>query len=270
MKMRKTIALFCAALCFAVTATACSSERTDDVSTAESSDAEETVTTAAAEEAETTAAPETTTAAPETTAAAETDADGDDTDETDETAATTAPEEEESKPTVSTNSNRTDNDTKILWSERGLEAVKINSVDGYGEELAVGESYVGWTLDSFDGILDDDANQVAEMYADFTYDGTLATNGQITVLPADHPVYPKGLYLRVDNQADFPYFPKDTRTRGLFIIENARDVYSMLGMEESDAAPDSVISVSVSVSSLHVHLAPDGYDTIRVTAASLR
>ena len=250
MKLHKITAVLSAfALCTALSA--CSSDRGN--SDTASSSAEETTTVAASETAaaEQTTLSETTTTTALTTTAAE---------------ITAAPAQ--SSAAIQTNTSSQDNDTKLLASERGLEAVPKDSEDGYGEELKAGEDYLGWKLKSFDGILGANAEQVSELYADFVYNnGTLSVNGIVTVLPDDNPEYPGYLYLRVDNQADFPYFPADTRERGKFVIENTPDVLSMLGLSTT---PDSDLAVSVTVSSLHVHFASNGYDTIRVTAASKR
>lgn len=154
-------------------------------------------------------------------------------------------------------------DVKILWSERGLEAVAADSKDGYGEELKTGAKYLDWTLDSLSGTPKD-------LEADFTYNGTLTANGILTVLPSSHADYPNGLYLRVDNQADFPFFPQDTRERGKFIIENAEDIWEPLGLDAPPVSSEYTVAVTVSVTSLHVHYAPGAYDTIRVSSASKR
>ena len=95
---------------------------------------------------------------------------------------------------------------KLLWSERGLEAVAAGSKDGYGSPLNAGDTYLDWTLKAFSGTPKD-------FEASFAYDGALEANGILTVLPASDRDNPNGLYLRVDNQADFPYFPADSRER---------------------------------------------------------
>ena len=273
MSKKQFSAMLCAAVCLTACLTACSSER----STADSAGSEQT-SEVSSEETSEAAAEETETSAPEEEKAEETEAPAETTDAP-EAESTDAPEaeatepaaEEPAEPVNTTNPNRTDGDTKILWSERGLEAVPVNSVSGYGTELKVGDKYLGWKFDSFDGILNDSATGCSEVYADFTYDeGTLAVNGILTVLPKDHPDYPNGMYLRVDNQADFPYFPQDSRERGRFIIENARDVFPMLGLDDPPVNEQYDVAVSVSVTTLHIHVAPNGYDTIRVTAASKR
>lgn len=273
MDLKRSAALLCAAVCLSAGLTACASARTSEETAGESAASEETAgTTAASEETTESAAEETTTAVQEdsTDADADTETSAASEDAPEESVETDAPAAE-SEPAVTTNPNLIDGDTKILFSERGLQAVPINSVDGYGEELQVGDDYLGWKFESFDGILNDTATAVPEVYADFTYqEGTLSANGIVTVLPKDHPDYPNGMYLRVDNQADFPYFPQDTRERGKFIIENARDVFPMLGLEDPPVDEQYEVAVSVSVSTLHVHVAPNAYDTIRVTAASKR
>ncbi|MBR3448430.1 MAG: hypothetical protein IKH27_11570 [Oscillospiraceae bacterium] len=206
------------------------------------------------------------------TQAAETAPEQTDAPETEAPAVTEAPAEPNGSSEVITEAaktNKTDTDTKILFSERGLEAVQINSADGYGEELKVGSAYLDWTLDSFDGVLEDDALTVSSMDADFTYGtGTLAVNGIVTVLSRDDPDNPNAMYLRVDNQGDFPHFTNDYRERGRYIIENSRDVFAMLELKEPPVDEQYEVAVSVSVTKLHIHTG--GYDTIRVTAASKR
>ena len=191
--------------------------------------------------------------------------------ETDAPPATEAPEDSEHTQEVITEAvktSKTDTDTKILFSERGLEAVPVNSEDGYGEDLKVGEAYLDWTLDAFDGVLSDDAATVSTMDADFTYNGTLAVNGIVTVLSRDDPDNPNAMYLRVDNHGDFPYFTGDGRERGRYIIENSRDVFPMLELKDPPVDEQYEVAVSVSVTKLHIHTG--NYDTIRVTAASKR
>ena len=210
---------------------------------------------------EETSAADTQAAEPEETAAPETEA----------PVVTEAPAEPEGSSEVITEAvkaNKTDTDTKILFSERGLEAVQISSIDGYGEELKVGTSYLDWTLDAFDGVLADDARTVSSVDADFIYNGTLAVNGIVTVLSRDDPDNPNAMYLRVDNQGDFPHFTNDYRERGRYIIENSRDVFAMLELKEPPVDEQYEVAVSVSVTKLHIHTG--SYDTIRVTAASKR
>lgn len=162
-----------------------------------------------------------------------------------------------------------DNDTKLLWSERGLEIVPIDSQDGYGTELKTGETYLDWTLVSFDGQVS--GNSVSDLQADFTYgNGALSVNGIVTILPSTDANNPDGLYLRVDNQAEFPYFPADTRERGKFIVANKDEVYKMLGYDSPADVGQSELAVTMSVESLHIHYSADGFDTIVVTAASRR
>ena len=208
-----------------------------------------------AETTESSAAPETT--ASESQAETETTADSQ----------TTAPEEssqaESSQAEESSAAPGGNGTVRILWSERGLEAVAADSEEGYGEELKTGAEYLDWTLNSFSGT-------AADVEADFTYDGELTTNGILTVLASSHADYPNGLYLRVDNQADFPYFPKDSRERGKFIIENAAEVYEMLGLDDPPVSSEYTVAVTVAVTSLHVHCTPGGYDTVKVTSASKR
>ena len=160
-----------------------------------------------------------------------------------------------------------DDDTKLLHSERGLEAVPKDSTDGYGEPLTAGETYLSWKLEGFDGTVSGDS--VSEVKADFLYDGKLSQNGQIRVLPAGDAQYPNGLYMHVDNIADFPYFPKDTRDRGWYVIENAEEVLKLLGLESAGAISGD-LSVTVTIDALHMHVAANQYDTVHVTAASRR
>jgi len=227
----------------------CSSDRNPDAPEAESSIAEAAeqttaATTSAATESETTQSEtQTTEAVTETTA-------------NDSSAA------EHERPAGS------DTDTKILWSERGLEAVAIDSTDGYGEELTLGSEYLGWRLDGFDGSLS--GTDVSQMNADFSYqNGTLQQNGQIRLLPSSDAHYPNGLYMHADNIADFPYFPKDTRDRGWFVIENADEVLKMLDLESADDISGD-LSVSVSIDKLEICVFSGSYDTVHVTAASKR
>ena len=209
----------------------------------ESSETQQT-TEPAAETAQTTEPAPETTAQPETTAAPDT------------TAASSAAE------TAAAPQNG--GGVRLLWSERGLEAVAADSEDGYGKPLETGTSYLDWTLGSFSGSAQD-------LSADFTYDnGTLPVNGILTVLASSDSDNPNGLYLRVDNQADFPYFPQDTRERGWFIIENADTVFSALALDPPPVSASYTVAVTVSVSKLHIHLAEGGYDTVTVTAASRR
>ncbi|MBP0968076.1 MAG: hypothetical protein J5722_10600 [Oscillospiraceae bacterium] len=172
--------------------------------------------------------------------------------------------------TEAVKANKADNDTKILFSERGLDAVRINDTEGYGEELKLGASYLDWKLESYDGTLADSAQSVVSMDADFSRESTLAVNGIITVLSKDDPDNPNAMYLRVDNQGDFPYFVTDFRERGRYIIENSRDVFAMLELADPPVEEQYEIAVSVSVTSLHIHMGQGQYDTIRVTAASKR
>lgn len=244
--MRKKIcAVLCAVLC-AAAMTACS-KAPEGSSSAETTTAATTATTTAA----TTATAAATTSAATTTTAAETTDTAEGTDVT-----TTAAQPESDAP------------AKILWSERGLEAVPAESEEGYGEPLSVGAEYLDWTLKGYDAELSGDT--VSRLTADFDRSAALSTNGILTVLPASDADNPNGLYLRVDNQADFPYFPKDTRERGYFIIENAADVYEWLELEEPPVAATYTVAVSVDVTKLHVDYSAGGYDTVTVTAASKR
>ena len=246
MNKRMLTAVLCAAVCLTgCTAAPGDSKPKEREAVTESAAEEET--SAAESTAEQTEAP--TEAAPETTAAPDTPV---------EVITQVAAE------------SKTDTDTKILTSERGLEAVHINSTDGYGEELKVGASTLDWTLDSFDGVLSDDAKTVRTMDADFSYAGTLAVNGIVTVLSRDDPDNPNAMCLRVDNQGDFLYFTNDNRERGKYIIENSRDVFVMLGLDDPPVNEQYEVAVSVSVSRLHIHMGQGIYDTIRVTAASKR
>lgn len=190
-------------------------------------------------------------------------------DTTGETTADTTAAPPSTTAPIMTNTFAQDDDTKLLWSERGLEIRAKDDEDGYGEELSAGSDYLEWTLKSFDGFTDD-AGTVTELHADFARSSPLSTNGIMTVLPSTHPDYPNGLYLRVDNQADFPYFPADTRERGKFIIENAEEVYKWLKLDEPPVSTQYEVAVTVSVQTLHIHYTEGGYDTIRVTAASRR
>ena len=241
MRFNRLLTVFCTALC-AVSVTACT--KSDGSSKAEE--------TSAAETTETTAAVATT-AATTTTAAAE----------------TTAPDSAETTSAETTAAASADTGAaKLLWSERGLEAVPADSEEGYGQPLEIGAEYLGWTLERYSGTVS--GSSVSELEADFAYDGELNVNGILTVLAASDADNPNGLYLRVDNQADFPYFPADTRERGYFIIENADDVYEWLELEEPPVSASYTVAVTVDVVSLHVDYSAGGYDTIVVTSASKR
>lgn len=266
---KKQLACVFAAMLLAASLSGCTSERGNESAAENTSSAAETEAETETEaqteseseaetEPETTAPDETETEAPETTTEADSEA------ETEEIIETKAAEP--AAPALT----GADGDTRILWSERGLQAVSVQSEDGYGEELKVGTTYLNWKLNGFNGVLDDSAQNVESVDADFTYNGTLSVNGIVTVLPADHPDQPNMLYLRVDNQAEFPYFPQDTRERGKFIIENSADVFRMLGLDDPPVASQYDVAVSVSVTTLHVHMKPGSYDTIRVTGASKR
>jgi len=233
----------------------CSSDR--DPNTAEQESSAADTTAAVTETADTTTAqtdptaPESTSAAPEST-----------------TTVTSAADQNQSSPDApQPQITGADNDTKVLFSERGLEAVPIKSEDGYGEELAVGADYLNWTLNGFDGTPSGDA--VPDMKVSFTYKGQLSQNGQIRVLSGSDAHYPNGLYMHVDNIAEFPYFPKDTRDRGWFVIQNADEVLEMLGLESASEISGD-LSVTVAVDSLYVHLSADDYDTLHVVSASRR
>lgn len=253
MKQKQIFAALCAALCMTSALCGCTSER--DGSNAE---IEELSSAAETESTE----PETTTSETETTAA-ETET------ETETTATTTETNSDAETTTAAAAKPAGDGNTRLLWSERGLEAIGVLGM-GYGEDLKIGEEYLGWKLDAFDGITDESGENVKEMDVDFTYNGTLSVNGIVSVLPADAPDNPNMLYLRVDNQAEFPYFPADSRERGWFIIENSRDVFRMLELDDPPVTSKYEVAVSVTVTELHIHLKPDGYDTIHVTAASKR
>ncbi len=174
---------------------------------------------------------------------------------------------EESRPEESSAAEQSEaaasGEVKLLWSERGLEAVAAGSKDGYGSPLNTGDTYLDWTLKAFSGTPKD-------FEASFAYDGALETNGILTVLPASDRANPNGLYLRVDNQADFPYFPADSRERGKFIIENADMVYKALKLAEPPVQEEYTVAVTVSVTALNIHCASGGFDRITVSAASLR
>ena len=238
--------------------TGCSSGRENPAPAAESTSAAETTASTTVTES---TAQQTTTASAETTAAETTSAEttGAETTVSTTVSQTTAP--------IATNAAPADDDTKLLWSERGLEIVGIDREDGYGESLAVGSDYIGWELKSFDGKPDADGN-VSDLHADFSRSSALSVNGIMTVLPASDAQFPNYFYLRVDNQADFPYFPADSRERGKFVIENSDEVRQMLKLEDESISGD--IAVTVDVTSLHIHYAADGYDTVRVSSASRR
>ncbi|HBI85380.1 MAG TPA: hypothetical protein DDX71_03700 [Ruminococcus sp.] len=238
--------------------TGCSSGRENPAPATEQTAAAETTTTSSTTEI---TAQQTTTTSAETTSAETTSAEttGAETTVSTTVSQTTAP--------IATNANPVDDDTKLLWSERGLETVGIDREDGYGEVLSVGSDYIGWELKSFDGKPDAEGN-VTDLHADFSRSSALSVNGIMTVLPASDAQFPNYFYLRVDNQADFPYFPADSRERGKFVIENSDEVRSMLKLEDESISGD--IAVTVDVTALHIHYAADGYDTVRVSSASRR
>ena len=241
MKKRTLTAVLCAALCLTgCTAAPAGTPQTETGQSAEQTAAEQTT---------------------DAQAAPETDA-----------PPVTEPEQEQTVEVITeaVKTNKADNDTKILFSDRGLDATRINAVEESGEELKLGTSYLDWTLESFDGILADNAQSVVAMDADFSRESTLAVNGVMTVLSKDDPNYPNAMLLRVDNQADFPYFVNDYRERGKYIIQNSRDVFAMLELTDPPVDEQYELSVSVSVSALQIHMGSGDYDTIRVTAASKR
>lgn len=236
---------------FAHDGTYVESSESETMSTDASTTTTVTTTTEATTTVATTTTPAETTTAPETTVSE---------DVTTVSNASTAP--------IATSPNAQDDDTKLLWSERGLEIVPIDSEDGYGQELKAGEQYLDWTLQSFDGQVN--GSTVDDLHADFTYNGTLQVNGILTILPTSDANNPNGLYLRVDNQADFPYFPADSRERGKFIVENTAAVREMLGLDDPENATGSEVAVTMSVTALHIHYNTGGFDTITVSAASRR
>ncbi|MBR6108059.1 MAG: hypothetical protein IKQ39_08635 [Oscillospiraceae bacterium] len=253
MKQKRAVLLLAGCLAASVLC-GCSSDRDPNAPDDESSTAEITAETTTETAAQTTS--DTTQTTTETTA----DTTAETTTDTD-TAKPAAPRREDGAVSGS------DDDTRLLWSERGLEAVPADSEGGYGEELAVGEEYLGWKLNGFDGT--PEGGSVPEVKASFTYNGTLSQNGQIRVLPSSDAHYPNGLYMHADNIADFPYFPADTRDRGWYVIENADEVLEMLGLESAgDISGD--LSVTVSIDAIDVHVSADDYDTVHVTAASKR
>lgn len=249
MNQRKFAAILSAALLLTALPACSKSEDGSSTAAETTTSAAATETTAATSEMTTTTTAVTTTSA-ETTTAAETA-------ETDSTETTASGEE-----------SGTAGATKLLWSERGLEAVPADSEEGYGSPLEAGAEYLGWTLKSYSGKTDGD--RVTELDADFDYSGALSTNGIMTVLPDSDPDNPNGLYLRVDNQAEFPFFPADTRERGYFIIENKEDVYEWLELDEPPVSAEYTVAVTVDVTKLQVHYSADGYDRITVTSASKR
>ena len=252
--LRKAYAAWLCALCLCAL-TACTSTKTVSEQSAESTE----TTTAAAETTVTTEATTTTvttTTTTETTTAETTTG----TDSTDQTADASA--ETTTETTAAAGS------SKLLWSERGLEAVPADSEGGYGELLTVGSEYIGWTLDSFKGEVS--GTQVSSVDAEFSRASALSVNGIVTVLPESDSEYPGKMYLRVDNQADFPYFPTDSRERGYFVVENTDEVWEMLGVADPAAESGSSIAVTFAVDSLHVQLSANTRDTVKVSSASRR
>lgn len=239
----------CAAVCAALCLSALPACSKSGGSSTETTSAQTTTTSST-----TTTTTTTTTSATTTASTAET---------TDSAADTTA---ETTGTTAAASS--ADGVTKLLWSERGLEAVPADSEGGYGQPLEVGAEYLGWTLKSYTGSVSGES--VSEMKASFAYDGKLSTNGIMTVLAASDADNPNGLYLRVDNQAEFPYFPADARERGYFIIENKDDVYKWLELDEPPVSASYTIAVTVDVTALQIDLRTGGYDKITVASASKR
>ena len=260
-KKRIGIALLLAGMTAGTVLCGCSSDR--DPNTAEQESSAADTTGAGTDAADSAAQTESTAAQTESTAPESASAASEST-----TAETSAAEQSRSssdapQPQIT----GADNDTKVLFSERGLEAVPAKSEDGYGEALSIGADYLNWTLDGFDGTPSGDA--VPDMKVSFTYKGQLSQNGQIRVLSGSDAHYPNGLYMHVDNIAEFPYFPKDTRDRGWFVIQNADEVLEMLGLESTSEISGD-LSVTVAVDSLFVHLSADDYDTLHVVSASRR
>lgn len=251
--MKKIITAALTALLCAASLSACAKSESRPAEETTAATASETTTTTEQTTTTVTTTAETTTAAAETTTAPDTAA-ADSTDTTADSAGTApAP---------------ADGAAKLLWSERGLEAVPADSEGGYGEPLEAGAEYLGWTLKSYAGAVSGDS--VSEMKAEFSRGSALSVNGIMTVLASSDADNPNGLYLRVDNQADFPYFPSDTRDRGWFIIENKEDVYEWLELDEPPVSASYTIAVTVDVTALRVDLRTGGYDTITVTSASKR
>lgn len=255
--MKKTL-VFCTALMLCAAFSGCRSARGGAVpeQTSETTAALTTAQTTASTTKETTTTTQTTQS---TTASSET---------TSGTADTTGSESTASGTATTAALNPDGKAIKILWSERGLEAAAGDSYDGYGVPLTEGEEYLKWKLEQYDGSVSGD--KVSALDAKFSRSTPVEANGIMTVLPATDTEHPGKLCLRVDNQADFPYFPADTRDRGYFVIENTDEVWEML--KEEKQTGDVSIAVTLSIDHLTVHYGSGGTrkDTVTVTAASKR
>lgn len=258
----KKVAAICAAVMLCTAFSACESTRNGGgtapaQTTAQTTVSVTTASTAASTTKTTTSTAATTlstTSAPQTTASSATATSG-------ATSAASA-----ASSTAVTGANPDGKPVKILWSERGLEAQKGDSAEGYGEPMTEGTEYLEWKLERYDGTVS--GNQVSELNADFSREKALSVNGIVTVLPASHAEYPGKLYLRVDNQSEFPYFPADKRERGYFAVENTDEVWEMLGEENPPA--EVSLAVTFSVDALHIHYGGTRCDTIKVSAAAKR
>ncbi|MBR5371253.1 MAG: hypothetical protein IK130_03460 [Oscillospiraceae bacterium] len=182
---------------------------------------------------------------------------------TETTSDTSGTESTSSVSTKTTAANPDGKDVKILWSERGLEALPA-AAEGYGEPLTQGSDYLGWTLENYSGT--PRGNSLSAFSAEFSRKDPVTANGILTaVTGADSSVQ---LSLRVDNQADFPYFPADTKERGQFIVSDKDALWKMLKQEGSPSASTS-IAVTVSIDRLTIRLG-DKQNEISVTSASTR
>ena len=180
------------------------------------------------------------------------------------TSDTSGTESTSSVSTTATAANPDGKDVKILWSERGLEALAA-AAEGYGEPLTEGSEYLGWTLDSYDG--KPRGNSLSTLNAEFSRKDPVTTNGILTV--SSDAGASGQLSLRVDNQADFPYFPADTQERGRFIVTNSDEVWKMLKQEGSPSA-DTSLAVTFSIDRVSIHLGGKQPNAVTVTAASTR
>ena len=257
----KKISVICSAMMLCALLSGCESARNGGAKPAQSTAVQ---TTAAVSTAATTASTTTTTTSAATTSA--TTASETTSTSSVTTASVSSAASAATSSTAATGANPDGKAVKILWSERGLEAQKGDSAEGYGEPLTEGKEYLEWKLERYDGAVS--GNTVSELNADFSREKALSVNGIVSVLPSSHSEHPGKLYLRVDNQSEFPYFPADKRERGYFAVENTDEVWKMLGEEN----PPSEVSLAVtfSVNELHIHYGGTRCDTIKVSAASKR
>ena len=256
----KRSAVLFAAVLLAAAVTGCSSERTENSSSAETVSSEAETETTEAESTETTESTESTEPVTETEEGSET---------TEEIATETTSPSDAVDSSVSNIAL-----THITEGGEGLGIYNEFSGNIRGEVMQQGSVYKNWTLDSMSGHAEAD-DTIEKASAVFTYSDTngFSVNGTVEVLPADDPDYPNKMYFHSDDVDAFPKFMYDNRgdaRRAKFIIENSGDVYMLLGKDNPPA--ETAFSISVTVDRVTVSYASDGsaYDTIHVTAASNR